>query len=333
MRGKLGYRLLFLLFLFGFTWLIISRFANLRDLLRALSQGQWQWVLAAAILHFVYFYMMSIMYQVSFATVGVKNRAWELFPVLMSALAVNALAPTGGAGGAAIFINYNVKRGESGTRTAIGIVLDLIADLSTLIPFMIWGMVYLIQQHQMKSYEAVGFAFYTIFIVLLCGLLLAAWYKSEGLNRFLGGFQGLVNRIGRRAGRAEVLKADWAQRISCEYLDGARVISEHPIQFLRMLVVGIAMHVVNLAGLYLFFLAYRQPVSLGTLIAAFSLGFVFFVITIIPEGVGAVEGIMALVFIAMGIPQLTAITITVAFRGVNFWLPLLLGLIFLKKVT
>jgi uncharacterized membrane protein YbhN (UPF0104 family) len=69
------------------------------------------------------------------------------------------------------------------------------------------------------------------------------------------------------------------------------------------------------------------------LVAGFSLGIVFFIVSVLPQGVGAVEGIMTLIFISMGIPRTNAIVISLAFRGVNFWLPLIAGFILLHKVT
>lgn len=90
---------------------------------------------------------------------------------------------------------------------------------------------------------------------------------------------------------------------------------------------------INLAGLFMFFLAYQQPVRLGTLIAGFGMGIIFFVITVVPQGVGDVEGIMSLVFTSLGISKTNAVVIVLSFRGVNFWIPLLIGLLFLRRVT
>jgi len=39
-------------------------------------------------------------------------------------------------------------------------------------------------------------------------------------------------------------------------------------------------------------------------------------------GIGVVEGIMTLVFTSLGIPAAVAATVTLAFRGLTFWLPM-----------
>lgn len=95
--------------------------------------------------------------------------------------------------------------------------------------------------------------------------------------------------------------------------------------------VGFVLHAVNLAGLYLLFLAFHQPVDLGVLMAGFGLGVISGVVTILPQGVAAVEGVMALVFASLGMPEAKAVLITLAFRGLNFWLPLVIGFLFLRS--
>jgi uncharacterized membrane protein YbhN (UPF0104 family) len=52
---------------------------------------------------------------------------------------------------------------------------------------------------------------------------------------------------------------------------------------------------------------------------------VFFVVTIVPDGIGAVEGAMALVFVQLGMTPTAAILVTLAYRVLNVWLPVAIG--------
>jgi phosphatidylglycerol lysyltransferase len=49
-------------------------------------------------------------------------------------------------------------------------------------------------------------------------------------------------------------------------------------------------------------------------------------------GIGVVEGVMPLVFISLGVSHSVAILVTLAYRGLSFWLPLLVGFILLHRV-
>jgi ceramide glucosyltransferase len=326
-------RLLFILLLIGFTALVVTRFANAQQLIHTLLHGIWHWVVIGVLLHILYFFLDAVLYKYSFATVGVESRAVELFPVVLSSIFVNAVAPTGGAGGAALFVDYTTRHNQSGPRTMVGIVLSLIADLSTLIPFIVWGVIFLNSYRNLKIYETIGFLFFVTFIILLAGILLLAHWKPHRLHQVSRWFQRAANRAGGWVKRPDLLSEEWAERTAGEFIEGANAISDHPKTFAITLFWGMVLHIVNLVGLYAFFLAYRQPVRLGTLVAGFSIGVVFFIVTVIPQGVGAVEGIMTLIFISMGIPKTNAATITLVFRGVNFWMPVVLGLFTMNWVT
>jgi uncharacterized protein (TIRG00374 family) len=324
--------LLLLLFV-GFTLLVITRFANFQDLFATLGQGNWIWVTVGIAIHVIYFYFNAILYKLSFDTVGVESSALELFPVTLASLFVNAVAPTGGTGGAALFIDYASRHGQSGAKAAVGVLLTLAADLATLVPFLLYGTIFLFQKGLMHIYLLVGILFYLIFVIGLSAILILAKDHSDLIETLFEWVQGVVNRVGGWIHRPNLISDSWVRKNNRDFEAGAEAIFDHPIKFSKTLAWGVFLHVVNLAGLYAFFLAYSQPIPLGILTASFSLGVVFFIITIIPQGVGAVEGIMGLVFLSAGIPNAVTAAIIFVFRGVNFWLPVLVGLFFLRRVT
>ena len=61
--------------------------------------------------------------------------------------------------------------------------------------------------------------------------------------------------------------------------------------------VGIAFiaHLVDLSSLYVIFLAFRTPVDFGVLVAGYAMGILFWIVSPTPQGIGVVEGVMALV--------------------------------------
>jgi uncharacterized membrane protein YbhN (UPF0104 family) len=62
------------------------------------------------------------------------------------------------------------------------------------------------------------------------------------------------------------------------------------------------------------------------------MGTVFFVVTVIPHVIAAVEGIMLLVFASAGLPPDQAGAAIIVFRGVTFWLPVILGFFSLRQL-
>jgi uncharacterized protein (TIRG00374 family) len=117
-----------------------------------------------------------------------------------------------------------------------------------------------------------------------------------------------------------------------EFTGAAAALSAHPERLGQAVGVGLAAHLINLASLYSLFPAFHQPITLGPLVAGYAMGILFLNVSPIPQGIGVVEGMMALVFTSLGVPGGVAIVITLAFRGLTFWLPLALGSLALRRL-
>jgi uncharacterized protein (TIRG00374 family) len=82
--------------------------------------------------------------------------------------------------------------------------------------------------------------------------------------------------------------------------------------------------------LTLIFLAFKVPISIGTIIACFSIGYLFVIISPTPAGIGVVEGALTLALTSMYISLDDAAIITLSYRGITFWLPMLFGMLSLR---
>ena len=69
------------------------------------------------------------------------------------------------------------------------------------------------------------------------------------------------------------------------------------------------------------------PVSAGTLIAGFSISYLFMIVSPTPAGIGVVEGFLTVALSSMYVPLSDATVITLAYRGITFWIPLFIGLL------
>ena len=62
----------------AFIWLVVSHFTEVKKLAETLKQGQWRWVLAAAVLQVIYYLIFTATYQAAFYALGIKRRVREL---------------------------------------------------------------------------------------------------------------------------------------------------------------------------------------------------------------------------------------------------------------
>lgn len=315
-----------LLALIGLTALVVAHFTDARTLWATLKTGDPFWIFIGLAIHVLFFVGYALLYKLGFDAVGVRSKTLPLVPVVMAAVFVNAVIPSGGAAAAALFIDDAARRRESGTRATIGVVLVLLADLMTLIPFILWGVVFLVRSHDFKTYDLVGAILFFSYITLLIVMLAVAYRSESRLVRGCRVVARVINRIGAKFGKGELLSDEWCAKTGNQLSAASRTMVHRPKQLALLSGWALVLHAINLYGLWALVKAYGQLIPLGGLIAAFGMGIIFFVIAVIPEGVAVVEAVMTLVFSSVGMSVHTAIAITMVFRGVNFWLPLAIGI-------
>ena len=320
----------FLVFVFfGF---VISRLPEVEKLITTLAKGRWQWILVAAGLQLGRYVVFTAVFQSAFDLVGVKSRISELLPVMFASVFVNLIAPIGGASGFALFVDDAARRGQSGARASAGTILALTCEYSTFGVVLVIGLVYLSVHGKLAGYELAGAALLVLVIGSLAAALVLARWWPERLHRLFGWMQRTINRFAGRFGRSSLLAEGWAEKNATEFAHAAHAMTSRPRSLVRTLAVALGMHAVNMASLYAVILAFYQPISFGALVAIFGVGMLFWMVSITPQGIGMVEGAMVLVCTSLGMPAAEATAITLAFRGLSLWLPLLVGFVLLRKL-
>ena len=128
----------------------------------------------------------------------------------------------------------------------------------------------------------------------------------------------------------------------CQILSGREwSFSRHPIRGMakRPMRAGIITLMVKSrkallnAVLAFVFLAFGQTITLGTLIGSFSISYLFTIISPTPAGLGFVEGAMSLAMTTLRVPFAQAVLLTLAYRGITFWLNLVYGLFAIRLVN
>lgn len=313
-------------------WVVVTRFTEIEKLALTLAQGKWEWVLAAVLVQALYFSVFTASYWAAFSTVEVKSRWLDLLPVLFGSLFVNVVLPVGGAGGAALFADDAARRGQSPSRATTGLLLQLIADYTAFSLILAIGMVYLFTQHDLKTYEIITAVLLLALTLVLVAVMFMGLWSPSLLRRVFGWFQNLANQLAERIKRPPFLAEDWADSNSAGLITAAQAMLKHPLQMAGTLGFALGAHLLDILTLYCLFLAFYQSIQFGPLIAGYAMGILFWIVSITPQGIGVVEGVMTLVYTSLGVPPNIAATVSLAFRGLTFWLPLLIGFVLLRKV-
>jgi phosphatidylglycerol lysyltransferase len=315
----------------GFIWVVVSRYSEAQQLRQVLAQGNWGWLLLAAAAQIAYYIAMAATYQAAFAAVDVSSRVRDLTPITLSSLFINVVAPSGGAAGAALFVDDLNRRGQSPARAAVGVFLQLICVFVSFMLILIFGLVYLFMQHDLEMYEVIAaIVLFAATAALSSALLLSLW-QPRLLHGLLLWVQHFLNGLFGFLRSPSTLADDWAERNAAEFSQAAETIIHRPKRLARAVSMAFTAHGISIISLYLLFLAFNQRILFGSLVAGYAMGFLFLVVSITPMGIGVVEGVMTLVYTSLGVPSAAAAAVALVYRGLGFWLPLGLGFLLLRR--
>lgn len=75
------------------------------------------------------------------------------------------------------------------------------------------------------------------------------------------------------------------------------------------------------------FLTVGTPFTVGSVVGGVSIAGLFLIVSPTPSGVGIVEGILPFALNMLRVPLGASVLITLIYRAVTFWLPLLVGVV------
>jgi phosphatidylglycerol lysyltransferase len=332
-------RIILWILLIAFVWLLLTRFSDIRTLASTLAKGNPGWILAALLSQFLYYLTFSSLWRSCLDVVEVSIPLKDAIQIVVASVFVNTVAPSGGVSGAALFIDDVSKRGYSKVRASAGVLLVPIIDLTAFEVTLIIGLVYLFKQNALQVYQMVGAAILTALTLAATSIILTGLWRPGWLYSLMKWVQTLANRAAalfdrviKRKDGTVLLAEDWSEKHAKDFIDAAAAIKIHPDRIWRTIGIGICCHLVDLITITMLFIAYKQPFNFGQLVAGYAVGILFWLVAITPAGIGVVEGVMALTWVSLGIKPGIATVVSLAFRGLTFWLPLLIGFFLLQRL-
>jgi uncharacterized protein (TIRG00374 family) len=208
----------------------------------------------------------------------------------------------------------------------IGGVLYVLFDYAAFLCVLAVGFLVLLRRHDLNAADEIA-AGILVLVALGLGLLLALGLRSAAaLEQVLVRAVRLINRVLRPARRGDYLSEAIAHEFAGDAAEAFAAMRRQPRRnWLLPFALTLSAKALLLSILFLVFLAFGQPFSAGTLIAGFSLAYLFLIVSPTPSGIGIVEGAMPLALRSLRVPLGSAVVITLAYRGLTFWLPFLYG--------
>jgi glycosyltransferase 2 family protein len=309
---------------------------ELQNIANALSRGNWLFLVLAFALQVLVLVNNAETYRSLFKLVGVEESWKHLFFLSTAFTFVNLIAPSGGIGGVAVFMDSAKQRGQSPAKSMVVGILYAIYEYITLLMVVFLGFVTLIRRNQFSGGMSGGEITAAILLLVATigfGLLLYLGYRSsERLGNLLARFASLVNRMLFRFTKKEVWNPENARTLAMEVGEGVSAIEQSKGRLLRPFLFALANKILLILLLTSIFIAFNVDFSLGSVVAGYGFCQLFFYVSPTPAGIGVVESLFPVILNLLRVPLASGLLITLLYRGITVWLTFGIGFWSFRKL-
>jgi uncharacterized protein (TIRG00374 family) len=318
-------KFLFILLLFIGAAFVYLSFGELESIVQTLQHGNIWFILLAVLIQLAWFLMMGLIYRSLYQVLDMDESIARLSLLSASATFVNIVAPTIGMSGMAFFIGHAARNGRSVGKITIVNMLGLFLDYAAFLAILTLGLIVLFRRNDLDPTEIVASG---VMFAIAAGfgfLLYLGSRSADALGNALAWMARLVNRVVRPFIHRAYLREERAHEFAHEMADDLKSLPEKYQSLLIPLLYALAGKALLMCVLVSVFMAFQVPFTAGTIIGGFAIAYLFLIVTPTPAGVGIIEGVMPLALSSLRVPWSEAVVITLAYRGITFWMPLAVG--------
>jgi len=318
-------RIFFLVILFLGIIIILFGFSELKGVLNTLRRQELRYLWIAVVVQLIWMLNDALEYRSLYRLMGIKDSLRKFILLASAATCVNVVAPSGGWGGTAIFIDNANKQEQPRGHAAAATALYLFLDYAAFLVLLSLGIIALFRRNRLNAGEITASALMVISVVILGILIYIGSRSGDRLGAILVWLSRRFNRMLWGIIKRDYFSEDRAQLFAMEVAEGLSITNERHERLLVPAAHALIAKGLMIAIMALIFIEFKVDLSVGTLIASYTLAYLFLVMSPTPYGVGVVEGILPLLLAGLGIQLGDAVIITLAYRAITFWLPFLLG--------
>ncbi len=304
---------------------VISRKADIGQFVETFQRGVPHWLLLAVVLHLVSILNNGATIRSIYRLLGLSERVGRLMMLWCASVFFTVVTSSGGWGGMAVFVTDGRKRGLPGARVTVALAMYYLFDFVAALVMVGLGLAVLVRRGRLETGEIVATILLGVYAVLLAAWLILAWRAPDRLAVVLTKGGAFVNRLLRPFVHRDYLDVKRARSLAHDMAAGLTDLRKSRAGLLLPLALSLSHKALMISVLFFCFLAFSQPFTAGTLIAAYAIAYMFTVVTPTPAGIGLIEGILTVALAGLGIPLATAALITLAYTGITLWLALLYG--------
>jgi len=313
---------------------IITRFTEVQAIADTLQRGDWRFLGLALIVQIAWVFNVSSSFYTIYRILGVDENRMFLLRQAMAANFLNVIAPSAGLSGVSVLVAGARQRGHPPGKAAVAGALFVLFDYAAFFSVLLLGLIVLFRRNHLSWTEITASIISIVIALSLAAVLYLATRSAGTLGNVLSWLARRVNRVlAPFTHHRSYLSEERAYTFANDIADGVRALRTSPSALLMPYALAMSTKAMLVSVLFLIFLAFKVPFSVGTIIAGFSIGYLFVIVSPTPSGIGFVEGALTLSLSSMWVPIEDAAVITMAYRGITFWFPLIIGMLSFRSLS
>jgi glycosyltransferase 2 family protein len=315
----------------GIAVIAIS-FSEIETIIITLQHAHLGYFILAILIQIIWFITMGRMYQSIYHLLGIDESILTLSRIATAANFINVVAPTAGVGGIALFASEARRRGHPAGKVTVAAALFLLLDQAAFLCVLSVGLIVLVRRNNLTGGE-ISASFFLLVTAIIYAFVLYLGYRSEEkLGNLLARIARAINRVVNIFRKEQYLSETRAHGFAHEVSEGFSGLTEQPTSLVRPVLWGILGKVLLMCVLICAFLSFEVHFTGGTIIAGFSIAYLFLIVSPTPSGIGIVEGLMPLALTSLGVDWSQAVLITLTYRTVTFWVPFGIGAVAFRSL-
>lgn len=242
-------------------------------------------------------------------------RFWTVLRIQLSSLAVSHVVPGGAAAGGGLGYRLLTASGVSGPDAGFALATQSIGSAVVLNAILWLGLAVSIPLRGFNPLYATAAIVGLVLVGLFSAAVLALTRGEERAAQ-------LVRRLARRV---PLLDEENMDRLIHRLAERLRKLTADRPLMLRTVGWAAANWLLDAGALWVFLLAFGYRAPLDGLIVSYGLAHVLAAIPITPGGLGVVEAVLSATLVGFGATRGVAVLGVIAYRLVNFWLPIPFG--------
>ena len=316
-----------------FLAFVFTRLTEYEHIVSAFQRGELFWIGVALGFQIFFFLLFARASLESFRLMQVNWTYPSMLLVVMGAFFANVITPSLGLAGTAVFIREGRRMGNSMARVMTGFTVQTIFGQVGLViaSLLVMGGIALTRRVTF-SWEILILGLVVVTLILQVLILWISHVNPVISERILSVVSSVVDSAMRKIRRKPFFPENWAKTSAGEMRDivGAALLQKKKWPGIALITTG--MHLSAFLALFCLFPAFGETVDLRAAFSGFLGSTAAGIVLIGPQGIGVMEAGITLVLSHYGVARGAASLIALVYRGLNFWLPMLVGFVSVRKL-